>query len=54
MKIEIDTTVWTRPTMYAEKNGLTPQMVSNQIAKGILQVRYIRELRLTLVKKNAT
>lgn len=51
MIIEIDLKRWTTPTKKARQLGVTPQAVTNQIARGILEVWYIPELNLTLVKK---
>lgn len=49
--VKIDLRIWTTQAKKARELGVTPQAISNQIARGLMDAWHIPELNLTLVKK---
>lgn len=51
MIIKIDTNTWATPTQYAALKGVTIQVVQNWMARKKVEVWFIEELNLKLIKK---
>lgn len=49
MELSINLNQWTTPTAFAEKNGVSPQVVNNWAQRNKIQRIYIAELNITLV-----
>lgn len=51
MIIKIDTNIWVTPTRYAYLKEVSIQVVQNWMKRGKVEVWFIEELNLKLIKK---
>jgi hypothetical protein len=51
MIIKIDTNIWVTPTQYAALKSVSIQVVQNWMKRGKVEVWFIEELNLKLIKK---